>query len=98
MYSCAIGATHWDQGGSKSALSGPVPQFFFAPSQLAKRGKEWGRDVLNERMDNALDTFITDSRRWMKIEESRGPDALASVYDQLVTGSINAEAGHIISL
>jgi hypothetical protein len=98
MYSCAIGATHWDQGGSKKGLVGPVPQFFFAPSQIAKRGKEWGRDVLNERMDTALETFITDSRRWMKIEESRGADALASVYDQLVSGASNAEAGHIISL
>ena len=97
-YSCAIGATHWDQGGSKSTLSGVQPQFFFAPSQIAKRGKEWGREVLNDRLDTALQTFITDSRRWMKVEESRGSDALTNVYNQLVSGSIKPEAGHIISL
>ena len=97
-YSCAIGATHWDQGGSKSKLSGVQPQFFFAPSQITKRGNEWGREVLNDRLDTALQTFTTDSRRWMKVEESRGPDALSNVYNQLVSGSVKPEAGHIISL
>jgi hypothetical protein len=97
-YSCAIGATHWDQGGSKTNVPGVAPQFFFAPSQIAKRGKEWGREVLNDRLDTALQTFITDSRRWMKVEESRGSDALSNVYNQLVSGSIQPEAGHIISL
>lgn len=98
QYSCAIGATHWDQGGSKSDLPGVAPQFFFAPTQIAKRGKEWGREVLNTRMDTALQTFINDSRRWMQVEESRGAQALGGVYDQLVTGKIRPEAGHIISL
>jgi NADPH:quinone reductase-like Zn-dependent oxidoreductase len=98
MHSCRIGATHWDQTGSLDGIPGPTPAFFFAPSQLAKRGREWGREVLNERMDSALTDFIVDSRRWLRIETSYGPDAVSAVYDQLVSGRVNPETGHILSL
>lgn len=97
MHSCRIGATHWDQNGSLGDLPGPVPAFFFAPSQLAKRGKEWGRDELNSRMNTALTSFITDSRRWMSVKETHGSDAVIAAYDELVSGKIAPETGHILS-
>lgn len=95
-YSCTIGATHWDQSGSTRDLPGPRPEFFFAPSQLAKRGKEWGRDVLNQRIDSALDDFIADSRRWLDIVVGDGATGAARVYDDLVNGRVPASAGHIL--
>lgn len=96
MHSSSIGATHWDQGGSKSDLPGPKPAFFFAPSQLAKRGKEWGRDEVNSQINSALDKFIADSARWMTIQHSPA-SAVEDVYDQLVSGKIAPETGHILS-
>lgn len=97
MHSCRIGATHWDQNSSLGDLPGPAPAFFFAPSQLAKRGKEWGREELNSRMDAALSSFIADSHRWMAVKESHGPDAVIAAYDELVSGNIAPETGHILS-
>lgn len=97
MHSCRIGATHWDQNGSLGDLPGPTPAFFFAPSQLAKRGKEWGRDELNSRMNTALNDFIADSRRWMVVQESQGVDAVVAAYDNLVSGHVPAETGLILS-
>lgn len=97
MHSCRIGATHWDQNGSLDNIPGPTPAFFFAPSQLAKRGKEWGRDELNSKMNAALSDFIADSRRWMNVVESHGADAVVAAYDELVSGKIAAETGHILS-
>ena len=96
-HSCAIGATHWDQSGPAHDLAGPKPQFFFAPSQLAKRGQEWGRDVLNERIDTALDDFVADSQRWMSIVVSDGRSAMSRVYDDLVNGRVAAADGQIIT-
>jgi hypothetical protein len=96
MYSCSIGATHWDQGGAKSNLPGPKPTFFFAPSQLAKRGKEWGRDEVNSQINSALDKFIADSARWMNVKHSNA-SSVEAVYDELVTGKIAPETGHILS-
>jgi hypothetical protein len=96
MHSSSIGATHWDQGGSKADLPGPKPAFFFAPSQLAKRGKEWGRDEVNSQINTALEKFIADSSRWMQIQHSPS-SSTEEVYDQLVTGNIAPETGHILS-
>ena len=81
MHSCRIGATHWDQNGSLDGIPGPTPAFFFAPSQLAKRGKEWGRDELYSRMNTALTDFIADSTRWMDVQETIGADAVAAAYN-----------------
>lgn len=97
-HSCRVGATHWEETGSLSGLPGPKPEFFFAPSQLAKRGKEWGRAELESRMGSALALFLDDSRRWLHLEESSGADALLSVWDQLVSGTVDPAAGHVLSL
>jgi len=96
VHSSSIGATHWDQGGSKGDLPGPKPAFFFAPSQLAKRGKEWGREEVNSQINTALDKFIADSARWMQIQHSPA-SSTEVVYDELVSGNIAPETGHILS-
>lgn len=96
-YSCKIGATHWDQTGSDKGISGPKPEFFFAPSQMAKRSKEWGRDSFNDRIQSALALFLDDSTRWLHIEHSRGADAVTDTYNELVKGLVRPEAGHILS-
>ena len=96
-YSCSIGATHWDQTSHRVDISGPKPQFFFAPSQLSKRGKEWGREEFNMRLDTALNTFIEGSKRWLRIEHSRGADTVSDTYSQLVAGKMSPEIGNILS-
>lgn len=97
-HSCRVGATHWEETGSLSGLPGPKPEFFFAPSQLAKRGKEWGRAELESRMGSALGIFLEDARRWLRLEESHGAEALLGVWDQLVSGAVDPAAGHVLSL
>jgi len=96
-YSCSIGATHWDQTSHRVDTPGPKPQFFFAPSQLSKRGKEWGREDLNNRLETALNTFIEGSKEWLRIEHSRGADAVSETYSQLVAGKMPPEIGNILS-
>jgi hypothetical protein len=96
-YSCSIGATHWDQTSHRVDTPGPKPQFFFAPSQISKRSKEWGREELNNRLETALTTFIEGSKEWLRIEHSRGADAVSETYSQLVTGKMSPEIGNILS-
>ena len=96
-YSCSIGATHWDQTSHRVDISGPKPQFFFAPSKLSKRGKEWGREELNNRLETALNTFIEGSKQWLRIEHARGADVVSNTYAQLVAGNMPPEIGNILS-
>lgn len=101
MHSCRVGATHWRESRGSAGdppMPGPKPAFFFAPSQLVKRGKEWGRDVLNSRMESALAVFSADARRWLTTHEGRGADAVLDVYDQLVNGTVDPSAGHVLTV
>ena len=97
-YSCAVGATHWDEAQARVEIPGVTPQFFFAPTQLAKRGKEWGRDVLNERINSALNAFVSDSHRWLEVIAANGPDAISQAYSDLTSGRVRPETGLILSL
>jgi hypothetical protein len=76
---------------------GPKPQFFFAPSQISKRSKEWGRTELNSRIDAALNTFIEGSKQWLHIEHLHGVSAVSETYSQLVAGNVRPEIGKIMS-
>jgi len=96
-YSCSIGATHWDQTSHRVDTPGPKPQFFFAPSQISKRSKEWGREELNKRLETALTTFIEGSKEWLRIEHLRGAGAVSETYSQLVAGKMPPEIGNILS-
>ncbi len=98
QYSCAIGGTHWEEAGAKVDIPGPKPTFFFAPSQIAKRGKDWGKEVLNERIDDALSRFIADSHRWLEVQVGNGSEAVLAAYDELISGRVRPETGHILSL
>lgn len=96
-YSCSVGATHWDAERSGASVHPPRPEFFFAPSQLAKRGKEWGRDVLDRRIADALAVFIDGSATWMTIRRTTGAGAVRELYDDLVAGRVQPQVGNIVS-
>ncbi len=97
MYSCSVGATHWDAGGPAVDLPGPAPTFFFAPSQIKKRSHDWGRDVFEGRVAAALIEFLDHSRNWMIIERSVGADAIEAIYRGTLDGHNSPEIGHLLS-
>jgi len=97
MHSSSVGATHWDANRGSVAITPPQPEFFFAPSQIAKRGKEWGREVLNQHIAEALQLFIEDSARWLTIHHTRGASAVAALYGEMVAGQVDPNRGHIVS-
>jgi hypothetical protein len=96
-YSCSVGATHWDAERSDTTVPPPRPEFFFAPSQIAQRAKEWGRDELNRRISDALAVFVDSSALWMTVRHTQGADAVISLYADLVAGRCEANIGNIVS-
>lgn len=96
-HSCSVGATHWDAVRGGISIPLPRPEFFFAPSQLAKRGKDLGRDELNRRIADALATFIESSTRWMMIRHTNGADAVRELYGDLIAGHVAPNVGNIVS-
>lgn len=97
MYSCSVGVTHWDATRANINIPEPRPEFFFAPSQLSKRSKEWGREELNRRIDDSLAVFIDGTEKWLMIQHAHGATEVAEVYSTLVTGQIDPRLGNIVS-
>lgn len=99
-YSMTVGSTHWDHqaGVAAAEVPAPAPAFFFAPSQIAKRTREWGRDELDSRMGTAWDHYAGWAGGWVDFRHAQGADAVTAVYRGLLDGHPDPRAGHICSL
>jgi hypothetical protein len=98
-HSMLVGATHWDLPRAPDAeLPGPPPSFFFAPDQIGKRTKEWGRAGLDDRVTDAWRHFAEFSDGWIQIRHGSGSDAVQSAYLELVEGRGDPAVGYVLSL
>ena len=98
-HSMMVGATHWDEPAAAPAdLRGPSPSFFFAPDQITKRTKEWGRTGLNDRVADSWRRYVEFADGWLEIRRSAGPDAVEATYRELVDGGTDPAVGHVLSL
>lgn len=101
-YSCSVGGTHWDALGGGKGLAGPRPVLFFAPAQVKKRNADWGAAGLQQRMAGAWMAFmkpVTDaSRPWLRVVRGEGREAVQSVYNALLAGTVNPAEGHVLTV
>lgn len=97
-FSQAIGGTHWDAERDAAAIPGPKPEFFFAPSQIAKRAGDWGPEEFQRRLGAALMTFLKSSRDWLQVRRSYGGEATKRVYAETLAGNVDPATGNIVSL
>lgn len=97
VHSAVVGATHHEARtpATDDPLPGPKPAFFFAPDRLAKRSNDWGASAFNERVQDAMTSFIEESD-WLRIDRHHGPAALAEVYASALAGTASPDVGHIV--
>lgn len=96
--SCAVGGTHWEQGGGAESLPGAQPTLFFAPSQIQKRNKDWGAEVLQGKIAKAWTAFLASVDGWMKVERAGGLEVTKQVYLDVLEGKVSPQSGKIVSL
>ncbi len=98
-YSMVVGGTHWNGPAAEPGdLPGPTPQFFFAPTQIAKRNKDWGSEGLEQRTTGAWTTYRQWVDGWMRFEHANGALAVEAVYLQLLSGRVDPRVGHVCSM
>ncbi len=96
-FSIQLGATHWEETEPGGELPGPTPEFFFAPSQIAKRNQDWGPAEAAARIDADLLIFFAGTSAWLTVEESSGVAATEPIYRELLEGRTDPAIGHIIA-
>jgi hypothetical protein len=104
-YSCRIGVTHHDDlvpneltSSAASKLPGVTPIFFFAPTQLKKRTVDWGAVETMTKIGMSLQQYIHFCRSMMTIKHTTGVKALEPIYQDTLSGKVDASIGQIISL
>lgn len=99
--SLVVGGTHWDAavgGTADSVMSGPKPEFFFAPTLIAQRTKEWGREGFEARVGSAWETWVEWCGSWMVIDQAVGIDAVTTSYKNLLAGNTDPRHGLIAGI
>jgi hypothetical protein len=91
--SILVGFTHRDSAVDDAPLPGPVPRFFFAPDEIVRRGREFGR-----RYGEAWRGFAPVVEKTMRIERVTDGDGLVRVYRALLAGCADPAVGYVVSL
>ncbi len=91
--SILVGFTHQRTGASQAPLPGPTPEFFFAPDEMVRRGRELGL-----RYADAWRDFAPVAERTMRVEHVTGGDELVRVYRALLAGDFDPAVGYVASL
>jgi hypothetical protein len=97
-HSGIVGATHWDRGERASDLPGPPPVFFFAPTQLEKRMKEWGAGEYQRRYGEAWRDFLGFTESCIRVTHGNGAAAVERVYLETLEGRAKPDTGYVLSL
>gem|GEM_PF-2634448 len=81
-------------------LPGPKPQFFFAPTWIAKRHADWGVAGFNRRAGEATAAFYkyVMDRHLVELVESHGLEAAREIIVEMVEGHTDPQKGHVIAL
>lgn len=99
-HSMVVGNTNWsaETTADVSALPAPAPEFLFAPTQIAKRTQEWGREGLDARMGDAWTTYADWTDTWITFEQFTGTEEVLDAWEKVRSGGLDPASGYICSI
>ena len=73
-------------------------EVFFAPVQMRKRSRDWGRDGLDARFADAWQRFSQVVSGWLDVRAGAGPEALRDAWLDVLAGRTPPRVGHVVQL
>ncbi|MGB1448256.1 MAG: DUF2855 family protein [Flavobacteriaceae bacterium] len=95
-FTLKVGLTHWAKTNPKDGIINDRSKFFFAPSHIEKRFKDWGPAVFDEKTNDFLIKAAMKTRQWLYFNELKGIAALAQVHPEVCKGTRDPKEGIII--
>ncbi len=106
--SCMVGATHWESRGSGeglpgeekpgAALPGARPKFFFAPSQITKRNRDWGPGAVMLKAGEASAALSKRLLESTTVEWTRDVEGLQALWLEMLDNKVHPARGQMVSL
>lgn len=99
VYDAVVGSAHM-QGLAEATqdITGPRPEFFFAPTQIQKRREDWGRGEIEKRYGRVWSEFTDAVADWVEVDERTGPEGLREAWLEAVAGQIRPRTGLVVAL
>jgi hypothetical protein len=98
VYCINVGLTHWEDASAEPLFGPDKCEFFFAPSHIQKRMKDWGPIGFEQKTGEFLTNTALKSREWLKVEKNAGIEGLAEIYSDVLEGKVAPEKGIVIAL
>lgn len=93
-----VGLTHWSEGGKDTSIPKEKREFFFAPSHIQMRIKEWGHEGFDAKSSGFIYNASQKSSDWMVLEKLEGVESLADQYGNVCEGKLPPEKALVIQL
>jgi hypothetical protein len=91
-----VGLTHWANTKPQEGFISDRSEFFFAPSHIQKRMKEWGPDGFNQKTTTFLIETAAKTKGWLKFKQLHGLNELAAIHPTVCAGTLPPDEGVII--
>ena len=93
-HAALIGLTDWQSYNPFKQI--PVAKFFFAPTHIQNKYKEWGAEKTNLLMGQNMQAFISDAEKWIDLVFVDNKNDLAELYLNMLKGEIDPSKGYIV--
>ena len=94
----SVGLTHWDTQRRDSRVIGDRTAFFFAPSRIQQRMKDWGADQFNAKSSGFVMHAASQSAKWLDMQTYEKLEDLTDIYAEVRAGQTKPEAGILFEL
>jgi len=97
VHEVVVGVTHQRPApaGNLAKTGGEV---FFAPTQMNKRIKEWGREGVDRKFAESWGRFAPVVETWVDVVVGHGPEDLQRVWHDVLAGNAAPREGHVLQL
>ncbi len=93
-----VGLTHWTNALPQAGIIKERSEFFFAPSQVQKRIKEWGFRKFNQQSNAFIMETAAKTSEWLTFKTIDGLAGMAAIHPDVCNGKIPANVGLIVEL
>jgi hypothetical protein len=93
VHSTLVGFTHDREASDAATPAGPEEEFFFAPTEIERRGRGFAREYAQ-----AWASFAPVAERVLRIERVTDGDGLVRAYRELLDGRADPAVGFVASL
>jgi hypothetical protein len=97
-HSVIVGMTHWNDAGGDTAIPGPTPQLFFAPSVAEAAVTALGPAGFAEASSAAFAAFVPHARAKLAVTTLAGLAEAEAAYRRLATGKVDGAQAIVVEL